>query len=145
MTASAVLYVKDLQSMTDFYKRCFAMSAEHADKRFCVLASPDWELSLVRVADRVAAAVVIADPPLRREDSPIKLVFDVSDLDHAVSLLLPPEVRSTRPIRCGGFAIACTATVSIPRATSCSCGSLSEPSARKRPPRVAARFTQSMS
>jgi predicted enzyme related to lactoylglutathione lyase len=88
VAASAVLYVKDLQSMRDFYERCFAMSAEHADKRFCVLASPDWELSLVRVADRVAAAVVIADPPLRREDSPIKLVFDVSDLDHAVSLVV---------------------------------------------------------
>jgi predicted enzyme related to lactoylglutathione lyase len=64
------------------------MSAQHTGEWFCVLASFDWELSLVRVADRLAAAVVITDPPLRREDTPIKLVFDVADLDEVVSLVV---------------------------------------------------------
>jgi predicted enzyme related to lactoylglutathione lyase len=64
------------------------MSAQHAGDRFCILASSDWELSLVRVADRLAAAVVIAHPPLRRENSPIKLAFDVADLDEVVSLVV---------------------------------------------------------
>jgi len=88
MAASAVLYVKDLDSMRAFYERCFAMSAQHAGKRFCVLASADWELSLVRPADHIAAAIVIATPPLRRKGSPIKLTFDVVDLDQLRSLVL---------------------------------------------------------
>ena len=88
MAASAALYVKDLDSMRAFYERCFAMSPQHAGKRFCVLASSDWELSLVRVPDHLAAAIVIASPPRRREDSPIKLVFDVADLDHVGGLVV---------------------------------------------------------
>jgi predicted enzyme related to lactoylglutathione lyase len=88
MAASAVLYVKDLQSMRAFYETCFAMCPQHAGERFCVLASSDWELSLVRVADHLAAAIVIAAPPIRREDSPIKLAFDVADLDRVGSLVV---------------------------------------------------------
>ena len=74
--------------MRAFYETCFAMSPEQADERFCVLASADWELSLVRIADHLAASVVIADPPLRRESAAIKLAFDVADLDQAGSLVL---------------------------------------------------------
>jgi predicted enzyme related to lactoylglutathione lyase len=88
MAASAVLYVKHLDSMRAFYERCFAMSPQQAGKRFCVLASSDWELSLVRIADHLAAAIVIATPPLRRADSPIKLAFDVADLDQVGALVV---------------------------------------------------------
>jgi predicted enzyme related to lactoylglutathione lyase len=49
--------------------------------------SSDWELSLVCVAESLASAIVIADPPERREDSPIKLAFDVADPDEVGSLV----------------------------------------------------------
>jgi predicted enzyme related to lactoylglutathione lyase len=88
MAASAVLYVKDLELMSGFYESCFAMTPQQASERFCVLASSDWELSLVRVADHLAAAIVIAAPPIRREHSPIKLAFDVADLDRVGSLVV---------------------------------------------------------
>jgi len=88
MAASAVLYVKDLRSMRAFYESCFAMSARHTDERACVLGSCDWELSLVRVPEHLAAAIVIAAPPVRREQTPIKLAFDVADLDQVGSLVV---------------------------------------------------------
>lgn len=88
MAASAAIYVKDLPSMRAFYERCFALSPLHADDRICILASSDWELWLVRVADHLAGAVVTDGPPLRRDDSPIKLVFDVADLDQVGSLVV---------------------------------------------------------
>jgi predicted enzyme related to lactoylglutathione lyase len=87
MVAAAVLYVKDLAVMKTFYEECFGMSAvESGRDEFCVLASGDWELSLVRVPAAIAAAFVVTDPPERRADVPVKLVFEVASIEglHAV-------------------------------------------------------------
>jgi predicted enzyme related to lactoylglutathione lyase len=82
MAAAAVLYVNDLERMRSFYERCFGMSVVAAGGgEFCVLASADWELSLVTVPEAVANAVVVGDPPVRREDSPIKLAFEVEGIE----------------------------------------------------------------
>jgi hypothetical protein len=48
---------------------------------FLVLASDDWDLSLVRLPAVVAAAVEITDPPARRAGSPVKLAFEVASLE----------------------------------------------------------------
>ena len=73
MAAAAIVYVKDLARMRAFYERCFGLSVVAAgDDEFCILASDDWELSLVAMPETVSATVVIADPPARREDSPVK-------------------------------------------------------------------------
>jgi hypothetical protein len=69
--AAAVLYVKNLAAMKRFYERCCGMSAQPSDTDgVCVLTSPDWELSLVRVD--LAAEIVISDPPQRLADNPIR-------------------------------------------------------------------------
>jgi predicted enzyme related to lactoylglutathione lyase len=81
MTAAAVLYVTDLGRMAAFYQRCFGMSqAEAGDGDFVVLASADWDLSLVRLPAAAAAAVAVTDPPARRSGSPVKLAFEVASL-----------------------------------------------------------------
>ncbi len=82
MTAAAVLYVKDLEVMRAFYAACFGLSAvESGGLDFCVLASDDWDLSLVVMPAAIAATLVITDPPQRREESPIKLAFEVASIE----------------------------------------------------------------
>jgi len=82
MAAAAVLYVKDLARMSAFYERCFGMSpVESGDGDFRVLASGDWDLSLVSMPAAIAATVAITDPPGRREDSPVMLAFEVASLE----------------------------------------------------------------
>jgi predicted enzyme related to lactoylglutathione lyase len=89
MTAAAVLYVRDLTTMRGFYEACFGMSAEEpTETGFCVLAKPAFELSLVRVPGDVADAIEIEDPPRRRTESPVKLVFDVTDLGQAAGAVV---------------------------------------------------------
>jgi predicted enzyme related to lactoylglutathione lyase len=88
VAASAVLYVRDLISMSAFYEMCFAMVPLDAADGFRTLASADWELSLVRVLPRSGADVAVSHPPRRRAESPVKLAFDVDDLDQAGSRVL---------------------------------------------------------
>ncbi len=81
VTAAAVLYVKDLDLMRAFYEACFELSAvESTSEDFCVLSSKDWDLSLVAVSAAVAATIVIADPPSRRAQTPVKLAFEVASI-----------------------------------------------------------------
>jgi predicted enzyme related to lactoylglutathione lyase len=88
MAAAAVLYVMDLNLMRTFYERCFAMSTEDSDRDdFCVLVSDDWELSLVRVPEAVAATLAATDPPERRSNTPVKLIFDVASLEELRSVV----------------------------------------------------------
>ena len=82
MTAAAVVYVKDLRVMQAFYETCFRMSVlASGEDEFCVLDSEDWELSLVAVPRAVAATLIIADPPERREETPVKLAFEVASIE----------------------------------------------------------------
>jgi predicted enzyme related to lactoylglutathione lyase len=99
MTTAAVLYVKDLPTMRGFYEACFAMSAQHlCGEDFCVLESTEWELSLVRLAPSIAQTITITDPPRRRQGTPLKLAFEVSNIATAGSMIVagggqidPPE------------------------------------------------------
>lgn len=89
MAAAAVLYVKDMRLMRTFYERCLGMStAESEGDDFCILRSDDWNLSLVSVPEAVAATFVITDPPERREDSPVKLAFEVTSIEELCSVVI---------------------------------------------------------
>ncbi len=88
MTAAAVLYVKDLDTMRAFYETCFAMSTQLLDEQgFCVLSSTEWELSLVRVPHSLAGSITITDPPQRRKGTPLKLAFSVADIEAVASMI----------------------------------------------------------
>jgi predicted enzyme related to lactoylglutathione lyase len=81
MKAGAVLYVKQLDRMSRFYRECFRLrTATRADDH-CVLESDAWTLSLVVVPDEIAAAIHLTAPPRRREGTPIKLAFEVPSID----------------------------------------------------------------
>jgi len=76
--SAATLYAKHLDAMAAFYGSCFGMkevAAEAGDYR--VLESDGWTLTIVQVPADVAATIELADPPARRDGTPIKLSLDV--------------------------------------------------------------------
>ena len=79
--AAAVLYVKDIDRVSAFYERCLGLVVADAAESYRVLESEAWTLSLVAVADEVAATIDIAVPPRRREDVPVKLAFAVPSIE----------------------------------------------------------------
>jgi predicted enzyme related to lactoylglutathione lyase len=80
--AAAVLYVKDRRAVSAFYEQCFEMSMVTSDgDDVSVLASDEWELSLVVVPEAVATKLVINEPPERRARAAVKLAFHVTSID----------------------------------------------------------------
>jgi len=59
------------------------MVVTHTEADHVVLESPALQLVIVAIPAAIAAAIEIAEPPLRRTDTPIKLAFSVASLDAA--------------------------------------------------------------
>jgi catechol 2,3-dioxygenase-like lactoylglutathione lyase family enzyme len=79
-----VVYVVDLDRMTRFYAEVLGLEVvEHEPGDVATLESGAVTLSLVRIPDEVAAEIVIADPPARREDVALKLSFPVASIARA--------------------------------------------------------------
>ncbi len=81
-----MLYVKDLDRMRRFY------GALLGQEPVAATASETWVefesgLSLHAIPPHIAEAIVIESPPAVREETPIKLIFPVADLE-AVSAKL---------------------------------------------------------
>jgi ribosomal protein S18 acetylase RimI-like enzyme/predicted enzyme related to lactoylglutathione lyase len=79
--AAAALYVMHLDRMRAFYEECFGFEAADIAEDYCVLESHAWTLSLVVVPRDIAATIHISTPPRRRDTVPIKLAFDVADIE----------------------------------------------------------------
>jgi catechol-2,3-dioxygenase len=77
--ASAVIYVRHLDSMRSFYRECFGL--EPAETDYCILESEAWVLSLVVIPDAIASAFPEEFPVARREETPIKLAFQVQSIE----------------------------------------------------------------
>ncbi len=84
MILAAVIYVKDLDCMVEFYT-ALGLTVDHAQHDgYAVLTGPHCELSLVQVPTDIAARIEIASPPVARENTPIKLAFVVSSIDQTL-------------------------------------------------------------
>ena len=79
--AEAVVYVKDLGRMRSFYERCTGLEVGDAGEHYAVLESDTWRLSLVVVADPVAATIQLSVPVRRREETAVKLAFAVPRIE----------------------------------------------------------------
>ena len=77
---AAVIYVKQLATLRRFYQATTGLALVQEADGHVVLASPAFELVLVAMPAAIADTIHIASPPLRREDTPIKLVFVVDSL-----------------------------------------------------------------
>ena len=70
--------------MVEFYCRVLGLSIiESLDNDVVRLESPDRtiELSIVAIPHEIADTITFDDPVSPREDTPIKLIFVVEDLD----------------------------------------------------------------
>lgn len=79
--AAAVLYAKDLARVSAFYGEVCGLTRVHSEADHVVLASPIFQLTIVAIPAAIADGIVIAVPPVRREHTPIKLVFPVAELE----------------------------------------------------------------
>ena len=77
---AAVIYAKQLATLRRFYQATTGLALVQEADGHVVLASPAFELVLVAMPAAIADTIHIASPPLRREDTPIKLVFVVDSL-----------------------------------------------------------------
>ncbi len=81
MKAAAVLYVRRMDPTCSFYRECFGLEVTETAEDYCVLESGAWTLSLVLVPAAVAAKSQTLVPPVRRDGTPVKLVFDVASIE----------------------------------------------------------------
>ena len=86
MTSVAlVVYAVDLTRLAGFYGAAFGLEVLEGDDTYAVLAASGIELVVQRIPPWIAADIVVSDPPEVREDTPIKPVFRVDDLDAAAA------------------------------------------------------------
>ncbi|MGC4086650.1 MAG: VOC family protein [Polyangiaceae bacterium] len=78
----ALLFVKDLPRMRDFYRGALGLEplAALSSEGFCVLAGGAARLALHAIPEHIARGIEITDPPFERSQTPIKLMFQASDL-----------------------------------------------------------------
>jgi predicted enzyme related to lactoylglutathione lyase len=81
--ATVVIFAKDMKRMADFYHEALGLPVIAAPM------APGWiefdaggvRLALHAIPPRVARQIEITTPPRAREETPIKLLFEVDDLD----------------------------------------------------------------
>ena len=82
---TAMIFAKDLQRMTEFYHDALGLPLIPGT------GTPGWveldaggvRLALHAIPPRIARQIEITQPPRAREETPLKLLFEVDDL-HAV-------------------------------------------------------------
>lgn len=81
----AILFVKDLDAMTVFYRDGLGLRAvpESAEDGWVELDAGGTRLALHAIPAEIAATIHSSNPPHRREATPLKLVFLVDDLEAA--------------------------------------------------------------
>ncbi|MDT9000001.1 VOC family protein [Paucibacter sp. APW11] len=107
----AVIFAKDPLRLAAFYQGLLGLETAHSEPGLLVLDGQGVQLVVHGLPPAIAAEIEIGTPPQRREDSALKLFFQVPSLDlaraRAASLggaLNPPEqVWSARDFRaCDG-------------------------------------------
>lgn len=96
--SGAVVFVKQLERMTAFYREVAMLAPMQQEDGYAVLESGSLQLVVHAIAPHIAATFEISAPPQVREEASVKLVFPVADLAVARRAaaahggrLLPPE------------------------------------------------------
>jgi predicted enzyme related to lactoylglutathione lyase len=82
-TAGAVVYARDVVRVSRFYAALAGLSVTREDAGFVVLESPAFQLTVVAVPPAIAQRITIASPPVRRQDTALKLCFAVTAIEAA--------------------------------------------------------------
>ncbi len=81
--SGTLIYAKDLALLASFYRVLLSMSTVHATDELVVLRSLDAEMIVHQMPSHISAEVVIASPPVLRENAAIKPYFTVASLAEA--------------------------------------------------------------
>ena len=81
--AGAVVYAKDIARVSQFYSHVVGLPITLRETEFVVLQSLTFQLVVVAVPSEIAAQITIETPPVRREDTAVKLCFSVSSIEAA--------------------------------------------------------------
>lgn len=82
MTLSAVIYVKNLETMSSFYEIALGLvRQESSADDFGLLFGEGFTVSLVVMSEARTLGHVDISPQLRRSETPIKLCFQVDDME----------------------------------------------------------------
>ena len=81
--AGLFLYAKDLARLAGFYEAVLGMARLRATDDLVVLQSPDIQLVVHAIPPHIAADIVIASPPARRENTALKFFFTVPSIADA--------------------------------------------------------------
>jgi predicted enzyme related to lactoylglutathione lyase len=97
-TAAAVLYAKDISKVSNFYAKVAELQVKHEEPDHVVLESGVFQLVVVAVPTKLALSIHVTEPPQRRENTAVKLVFLVGSITAARQLapshggqINPPE------------------------------------------------------
>ena len=77
----AILFAKDMKRMTDFYHDALGLAVVSNQPGWVEFDAGGMRLALHDIPPRVAKQTVNTNPPRAREETPIKLVFEVDDLE----------------------------------------------------------------
>ncbi len=83
----AIVFAKDLPRLVAFYRDAFGLRVTTDSPMWVELDAGGAALGVHAIPKPIADQIVVTSPPKRREDTPIKLVFEVPDLDAAVAEL----------------------------------------------------------
>ena len=80
---TAMLYVKDMQSMKRFYSELLGAGPDtkRSSVSFAVFDTGVARFALHEIPAELARNIEIASPPIPREHDPVKLIFDVEDVE----------------------------------------------------------------
>jgi predicted enzyme related to lactoylglutathione lyase len=81
--SAAVLYAINPHRLAAFYTRVAGLTVQRIDPESMQIGGPGVELTLVQIPPDIAATITLTTPPQRREDSAVKLVFEVPNLANA--------------------------------------------------------------
>jgi predicted enzyme related to lactoylglutathione lyase len=83
LKSGAVLFAKDLPLVAKFYEELVPMTVSISDQDLIVLKSPQFQLVIHPIPQKIAASMEITSPPDRRVDTPLKLFFPISSIAEA--------------------------------------------------------------
>lgn len=77
MRAHVIIYCIDPSPMAHFYRAVMELKDAHHPNR---VYSDVWQLEFVKIPEQFAAGITISSPPEPREETPLKLSFQVDDI-----------------------------------------------------------------
>jgi predicted enzyme related to lactoylglutathione lyase len=78
-----MLYVRDLERMARFYREMLGIKAsnQNCTNAWATFDTGDVRFVLHAIPEGVAMSIEIACPPVPREHEPVKLIFEVEDVE----------------------------------------------------------------